>query len=192
VKARPVITPTAEDSGMGLSFVNLMEVRVLDGFRQTGVSMQQVRKALAYVRTALDERHPLASERILTDAVDVFWEYQRKAGEEIHLINISKGGQKAFREAILRYLREMEWGNDRIVSRWWPDAAPGEGLVVVDPRRAFGAPVIVRTGIRTEDIFQRFSAGEPLEELADDYGLSIGQVEAGIRAEARFLERAAA
>ena len=66
------------------------------------------------------------------------------------------------------------------------------GPVVVDPRRAFGAPVVARTGIRTADIFQRFAAGEPVAELADDYGLSIDKVEAAIRAEARFLEPIAA
>ncbi|MBA3552595.1 MAG: hypothetical protein H0W27_06965 [Actinobacteria bacterium] len=49
VRARAVIQPTA-GSGTTLSFVNLMEVRALAGFRSTGVSMQRVRKALGYVR----------------------------------------------------------------------------------------------------------------------------------------------
>ena len=60
--------------------------------------------------------------------------------------------------------------------------------MVVDPRRAFGSPMIAGTGIRTEDVFLRFSAGEPLSELADDYGSTRDQAEAAIRAEAQFLE----
>ena len=93
----------------------------------------------------------------------------------------------------MKYLREVEWGKDQVASRWWPGATrPGRGPVVVDPRRAFGAPVVARTGIRTADIFQRFAAGEPVAELADDYGLSIDKVEAAISAEARFLEPIAA
>lgn len=193
VRAKAVIQATTR-SETALSFVNLMEVRTLAGFRQTGVSMQRVRRALEYVRSEMQESHPLASKRILTDGVDLFWKYQMRALDgEVHLVNVSRGGQKAFPEAVMRYLREMEWGRDRLVTRWWPGApAPGEGLVLVDPRRAFGAPVIARTGIRTEDIFQRFSAGEPLADLAEDYGLNRDQIEAAIRAEARFLEQAAA
>ena len=58
----------------------------------------------------------------------------------------------------------------------------------MDPRRAFGAPVIAGTGIRTEDVFSRFSAGEPLEDLAEDYGLTFAKIEAAVRLEVRLLE----
>jgi uncharacterized protein (DUF433 family) len=50
----------------------------------------------------------------------------------------------------------------------------------------------VGTGIRTEDVFLRFSAGEPITEIASDYGLTFEQTEAALRAEARFLEAQAA
>ncbi|MBA3552594.1 MAG: DUF433 domain-containing protein [Actinobacteria bacterium] len=40
--------------------------------------------------------------------------------------------------------------------------------------------MIVGTGIRTEDVFQRFSSGEPLSDLAEDYGLRRDQIEAAI------------
>ena len=192
VVAKPAVIPTVTQP-MSLSFINLMEVVALAGFRETGVSMQRVRRALEYVAKEMREPHPLASERILTDGADLFWEFLTREPADLHLVNLNKGGQKAFPEAVMRYLREVEWGKDQVASRWWPGATrPGRGLVVVDPRRAFGAPVVARTGIRTADIFQRFAAGEPVAELADDYGLSIDKVEAAIRAEARFLEPIAA
>ncbi len=192
VRAEPVIRLTAPD-GSALSFVNLVEVGTLASFRKAGVSMQKVRRALDYVSRAMGIAHPLASGRILTDGVELFWEYQEKEGEDLHLLNVTRGGQKAFRAVVLRYLRELEWGPDSYATRWWPGApAPGEGAIVVDPRRAFGAPVLAGTGIRTEDVFLRFSAGESLRDLAEDYGLTLEQIEAAIRAEARFLEPAAA
>lgn len=47
----------------------------------------------------------------------------------------ARGGQKAFRAVVLRYLRELESGPDSYATRWWPGAeAPGEGAIVVDPR----------------------------------------------------------
>lgn len=103
-------------------------------------------------------------------------------------MNASAEGQGVFPEAVLRYLREVEWARDSIAQRWWPGAdSPGAGLIVVDPRRAFGAPVVAHTAIRTEDLFSRFTAGEPIRDLAHDYGVSLEQVEAAIRAEAELL-----
>jgi uncharacterized protein (DUF433 family) len=192
-RAKPVLTPTAHDGTVTLSFVNLTEVLALSGFRASGVSMQKVRRALAYVGREMEVEHPLAIQRILSDGVDLFWEYQERHRGEVVLVNIVRGGQRIFPEAVMRYLREIEWGRDTVASRWWPGAREaGRGPIVVDPRRAFGSPVIAGTGIRTEDLFLRFSAGEPLSVLAEDYGLTSEQAEAAVRAEARFLEPLAA
>lgn len=187
-----MLEPTPADRSGSLSFANLTEVLALTGFRQLGVSMQKVRRALEYVKQEMGVEHPLATQRILSDGVELFWEYQERH-REIVLVNIVRGGQRAFPEAVMRYLREIEWGKDSFASRWWPGSREaGSGTIVVDPRRAFGSPVIARTGIRTEDVFLRFSAGEPISELAEDYGLTRDQAEAAIRAEARFLEPLAA
>lgn len=194
-RAKPVLLVPRESGKPALTFVNLMEAVALAGFRQSGVSMQRVRKALEYAKRAMEEAHLLASQRILSDGRDLFWEYRERRDPDAHLVNLVQGGQKVFPEAVERYLREVEWGQDHYARRWWPGAPEARaGAVVVDPKRAFGAPVIAGTGIRTEDIFDRFSAGEPMEELVEDYGLTLAQIEAAIRAEARFLEpvRAAA
>lgn len=195
VRARPIIRPTAKGAKPpALSFVNLMEAVALAGFRQAGVPMQRVRRALVYVAKAMEEPHPLVSERVRTDGLDLFWEYQsRGSNGERALIDLVHGGQKVFPEAVERYLRQIEWGPDAIVARWWiAGERAKKGSIVVDPKRAFGAPVIAGTGIRTEDVFDRFSAGEPIEELALDYGLTFDKVEAAIRTEARLLEPLAA
>ena len=193
VRAKPVLKPVTTDGAASLSFANLTEVLALSGFRQLGVSMQKVRRALDYVRREMDLDHPFATKRILSDGVELFLEYQESHPRELVLVNIVRGGQRAFPEAVMRYLNEIEWGRDTYASRWWPGAGtPGAGPVVVDPKRAFGSPVISGTGIRTEDVFLRFSAGEHLSELADDYGLSLEQAEAAVRAEAQFLEPLAA
>ncbi len=188
VRAKPVIASSAEQED-ALSFVNLMEALTLAGFRQIKVPMQRVRRALDFAARFVDAEHLLASRRLLTDGKELFWEFQERSRDgEISLVNLSRGGQKVFPEAVLRYLREMEWARDTFAKRWWPGSQPREGAVVVDPRRAFGAPVIAQTGIRTEDVFSRFSAGEALADLADDYGLTLTQIEAAVRLEVQLLE----
>ena len=62
-----------------------------------------------------------------------------------------------------------------------PETAPR--VVVVDPRIAFGRPVLVGTRIPTEVIYQRFEAGESIEQLADDYGRTPSEIEEAIRCE---------
>lgn len=191
VRAEPVVDLTVADVTAGLSFINLIEVLALSRFRQAGVSLQKVRKALRYVEAELGSPHGLANQAILTDGIDLFWKFQeREQDPDLHVVNVTRGGQRVFPEIVSRYLREIEWGTDRFAERWWPEV--GRRAVVVDPRKGFGAPTIASTGIRTEDIFQRFEAGESVLSLAGDYRLMIEQIEAAIRAEAGFLERLAA
>ena len=56
-------------------------------------------------------------------------------------------------------------------------------LVVIDPRVAFGRPVLVGTGVTTSTIAERFDAGESIEDLAADYGRSRGEIEEALRCE---------
>lgn len=163
----------------------------LDRLREAGVSLQEVRKALRYVEAELGTAHALVSQLILTDGVDLFWKFQERERDPVfHIVNITCGGQKVFAEVISACLREIEWGTDRFAERWWPEA--GRGEVVVDPGKGFGAPTIASTDFPTDDVLQRFEAGESVLSLDEDFGLTIGQVEAAIRAEAGFLERLAA
>ena len=52
--------------------------------------------------------------------------------------------------------------------------------IVMDPRIAFGRPVITGRGISTAAIVGRSDAGESITDMAQDYDLTIEQVEAAI------------
>ena len=62
------------------------------------------------------------------------------------------------------------------------DEAEQPKLVVIDPRIAFGRPVIDGTGIPVEDIAERFLAGESAEALAKDFRVEQEMVEEAVRA----------
>lgn len=64
-------------------------------------------------------------------------------------------------------------------------------MVGIDPRVSFGAPMIVRRGIATRVIFDRFFAGEEPEEIAEDLSLEPAEVSEAVRWEAGALRRAA-
>jgi len=62
-------------------------------------------------------------------------------------------------------------------------------VIVIDPRRSFGRPVLVGTGIPTAIVAERYKAGETVDQLADDYGRARLEIEEAIRCEL-FLEAA--
>jgi uncharacterized protein (DUF433 family) len=55
------------------------------------------------------------------------------------------------------------------------------GAIEVDPRRAFGRPVLAGTSAPAEDVAARFLAGEGVAALAADYDAPGEQIEEAIR-----------
>jgi uncharacterized protein (DUF433 family) len=77
------------------------------------------------------------------------------------------------------YLHYIDWdAKDRYASslrlRQYPDVAP----VIIDPRFGWGAPVVASTKVPVDAIVDLWLAGESLEDVAYEYGLTRKQVEA--------------
>lgn len=167
-----------------LSFVNLVEVHVLDALRRRHrVSLQKVRSALHFLhRHFPDSRHPLAEHDLLTDGLDLFVD---RYGS---LINASRDGQLAIRKVLEAHLRRVERNPAGAAIRLFPFTRrrldPDEPrLVVIDPQVSFGRPAIA--GIPTTVIAERWHAGESVEELAEDYDRPPSEIEEAIRCEFR-------
>lgn len=62
-----------------------------------------------------------------------------------------------------------------------PGPAYGVAEVVVDPSRGFGQPIFARGGARVEDALALLRAGEPLDVVADEYGVPRAQLEDAVR-----------
>jgi uncharacterized protein (DUF433 family) len=165
-----------------LSFVNLVEVHVLDALRRAhGVPLSHVRKSVDYLQNRLGAKHPLAHEKFATDGVDLFVERFGK------LMNITREGQLVIKELIETYLQRVERDPVGIPIRLYPftrERNPEEPrAIVIDPYVSFGRPVLAGTGIATTVIAQRYKAGESIAELAEDYGRSRSEIEEAIRCE---------
>lgn len=166
-----------------LSFTNLVEAHVLKAIRRRhGVPMQKVRPALDFLEKRLQVDHPLAHQQLLTDGVSLFMEHFGQ------LVNLTQDGQLAVRELLEEHLRRIEHDTEGLALRLFPYSRGDEivdvpKIVVVDPRIAFGRPVISGTSVRTEVVASRLKAGESVAGLADDYGVEVGQIEEAIRYE---------
>lgn len=183
--SQPVVQPADAKTGL-LSFVNLLELHVLRAIRrQHGVDMRRVRTAIDYLAEHYGHRHPLIDEKMETDGSHLFIE---KLGR---LENISKHGQLAMRELMDVHLKRIEWNKKGVAVRLFPftrlkgDLAVAPRFVAIDPRVAFGRPVINGTRIPTAEIIERFTAGESQESLVHEYGRSAEEIEEAIRCEFR-------
>ncbi|MGD0715443.1 MAG: DUF433 domain-containing protein [Gaiellaceae bacterium] len=47
----------------------------------------------------------------------------------------------------------------------------------LDPTRSFGQPIFIRGAARVENVVDRWRAGDPLVEVAEDFGVPTEDVE---------------
>jgi uncharacterized protein (DUF433 family)/DNA-binding transcriptional MerR regulator len=172
VQYHPVLT-AAHDSG--LTFLDLVELHALNELRKVhGVSLGNIRRALDYSQSALNIPRLLLHEELSTYGRKVFIEY---LGE---VVNVSGSGQLAIKRILERYLKRVERDERLIPIKLYPDFGrikEDERPVEINPRVAFGKPTVAGTGIHTAVITNRIDAGETVEEVALDYGLSTELVE---------------
>jgi len=174
-----VITPDGEEvEGRYLSFFNLIESGFLNAYREAGAPMQRVRAALEYCQAHLEISRPLLTERFRIDGRDLVLEFDRK------LLNASASGQLLWPEAVERWLREIDYDRIGPVQIW---IAGREKPILVNPRIAFGVPILASCGVRTEEILDRFLADEQPEEIAEDFGAKVDEVLEAIRWETTRL-----
>jgi uncharacterized protein (DUF433 family) len=162
-----------------LSFSNLIEAHVLRSLRtEHGVPVKALRSALAYAEKTLGVDRLLLRPELRTDAGKVFLD---RYGE---LIELTASGQLAMRRLFADHLKRVEWDSSRFPVRLYPflsASAPSEACpIVIDPRIAFGRPVVLSKGISTSTIAERVDAGESVDDIAADYDLGQTEIEQAI------------
>jgi uncharacterized protein (DUF433 family) len=171
----------------GLSFLNLVETHVLAAIRRKhDIPLPKVRDALVFMQIKMNTRRPLLERSFQTDGVNLFVE------ELSSLINVTDVGQIEMRELLMAHLHRIERDPAGLPIRLFPFARTGTGEreapVQIDPTIAFGRPSLRGRAVPTAVLADRFKAGEPMTELANDFGVTVEVIEDVIRCE---LDRAA-
>lgn len=159
----------------GLSYLQLQELSIVSVMRSLGVELKKIRLARDYLKAKFELEFPFADERIKTDGQDVLMEDDELNGD-IKLLVANKGGQYAWAEVIGRRFDEFEY--ERGVALRWKIGGTKKIPVVIDPRVSFGAPTV--SGVPTWVIGGREKAGEPAEEIAEDFKLTLPQVKTAL------------
>lgn len=180
---QPVIQPADTKSRL-LSFANLCELHVLSAIRRHHkISLPKVRESMAYLRVELDSDRPLLDRQFLTNGIDLFVEHASQ------LLNVSQQGQEAlrgdFESALARIERDRKGAPIRLFPFSRTAGTEQPRVIVIDPRLAFGRPVLSSVAVRTDVIVGRFRAGDSMQEMAKDYGVDEKEIEEALRFEQR-------
>lgn len=167
------------DGAVALTFLELMELRVVQALVGRGVTLQHVRAAARLASRHFDTRHPFASRRVFTDGRHVF----SAVTDDTRAPNVVEWTPGRIEQVVAgpvfdQFLAEIEFdAQTALAERWWPlgRAVP----VVLDPRVSFGAPVVAGTGVRTSTV-ARFARHASTSEAAVAYELALAQAEAAV------------
>lgn len=170
-----------------LSFKNLVELYVLESLRNMhGISIRSIRRDVEELRRERPSKYPLADYQLATRQRRIYLE-----GDGNELINLSAGGQHAFKEILTPFLKRVDRNTKGIAERLFPftqakyQDSPQNAprIVVIDPKIAFGKPVLVNSRISTAFLLSRKLGGATIQRLAADYGRSEEEIEEAIHLE---------
>ncbi|MGW0434930.1 DUF433 domain-containing protein [Micromonospora sp. NPDC003197] len=169
--------PSVKRGWPSMPFVAVIEAYVLRSLRDLGLSKRKIRAAAGEIRKRFGNPYGLADRRIATDGIDIFVYYV----ESDELARVGDQ-QMPIREVIADYLNYIAWdtSDEYPVSlrlRYYPD----EAEVIIDPRFGWGAPVIARTKVPVDAVVGMWRAGESSDVVADEYGLTVDEVETVVR-----------
>lgn len=166
-------------------FIGFAEAFVLSAFRKAGVPLQRIRPAVEVLRNTIGIEHALAAKHLYTDGAEVLFNYAIDRGEsELLELTVVRTGQEQFSELVRNYLKRIQYATDGWASMLELPAYR-DATVVVDPKRAFGLPLLVNGGARVEDLLDRFVAGDHLADIAFDFDVPEQEVEDVIRVATR-------
>jgi len=174
VTGDPIVTSiAAEPRYPTIPFVGLAEGMVIAAFRRAGVSLQHIRRAVAVLEREIGVDHALASRRLYTDGAVILFDYAESEHDDTLTVVVTQ--QRVFTPVVEEYLERIEHGPDGWAVRV---ASPvtSRPIVLVDPRRAFGQPIFSRGAAPVESIVDRVRAGDPIAEVADDFGVPEADV----------------
>ncbi len=182
---QPAVTAFASSLGQAaIPFVGLAEAYTLRALRQAGVPLQRIRPALASLAAELGLEHALASKRLYTDGAEVLYDFgsrtsDAEAAEAVRELVVVRHGQRVFTDVVEDWLTQVSYVDG--YAQRLPLPGYVDAKVVVDAGRGFGQPIFSHGAARVHDALAMFDAGEPLEVVAEEYGVPEMELEDALR-----------
>jgi uncharacterized protein (DUF433 family) len=172
----------------GLGFRDLVELRFVGAMRAAGATLPIIRHTLDLARAQLRVPYPLSCTHFREIGKAVF-------GEALAAKGVSRARfDDEARRRVMRIIsgaqlrHGLEVGPDDQVTRWFP--VPRSKVIVLDPHRRAGDPILTDSGVPTVAIAAAYKADkEDAKFVAWQYEISEADVRAAVRFESQACPR---
>lgn len=166
-----VFTVGVKGHAPSIPFIGFAEAFVIAAARKRGFSTRELREGVEAIRDEWGIDHALANRAIYMDNKLYLGvkhpktkQHERARDRQLQMIDAVKGE-----------IAYVEFGKDDYADRITLPTFETE--VYVSPFVAGGQPVVRRSGIRVRDVAARYALKkEPLDYIADDFGLTTDEV----------------
>jgi uncharacterized protein (DUF433 family) len=153
-----------------IGFHSLIELFTIGQLRARGIPMATVREARAKLMERFDTAHPFALEGLMTSGKSLL----KALGDDI-LLELGTRGQTAFGKILEPFCASLDFDpTNSLATRYFPMGR--QHPVVVDPRRAFGRPVIEGTNLTTEAVMSLLRGGDTEEDIAEAFQVDLAAI----------------
>ena len=174
--------PQLADTGWkGVGFHDLLELKIVNEFRQKGVSLQLIRQALNSARELYGHTHPFLNRRFATDGKRIFAEAESLIKVREPLIDLA-ARQYVLDEVIRPSLHEGFVFDGNSIVKWHPDTRKFSS-VVLDPFRSFGKPIVESVGIKTSILYNAVAVEKDKMLVSRLFDVPVAAVTAAVRYE---------
>jgi uncharacterized protein (DUF433 family) len=166
---RPVIRVEPRGSRAPVTWAEFVEAGLLREYRRKRVPMAELRAFIDQIRAEFGVPYPLADKRPYVSGRELLAVAQDATGLAAELCLVATvRGQYVLTPAADSFYQRVTWEGDT-PSAWRPHDDPHSPVVMLPGMRA-GRPSI--KGISTEALWEHQQAGETVDDIADDFGLS--------------------
>jgi uncharacterized protein (DUF433 family)/DNA-binding transcriptional MerR regulator len=168
----------------GIGFKDLIELRFVRALRAEGVSLAAVRSAFDIARQELSTPYPFTSPSFRTEGKEIFLRAMDQIGDRSLLD--SKQRRAAIQRIVGPSIREgIEVDANGEASRWYP--LKRSKVVVLDPARGFGKPILSIYGVPTAALAAAVAAeGGDEKRVARYFDVSLIGVRKAVQFETLF------
>ncbi len=161
-----------------LPFIALAEIKFIHSLRTAEpakLSLRAVAEGVHALRKALG-RDYLRADRLAHDGEDILVRFA-DGDQEWTRARDTQAGIPGVMEHGLQFI---EFDAEGLPARVTLSQYEGAD-VIIDPRFAFGQPMVESRGVRVEDIFQLFQAGESIGVVSEEFAVPTAVVESIVR-----------
>lgn len=188
---RKTYPPVIREKPTGTRVVNwaeFVEAGLLRLYRRDRkVELSELREVIEGLRTKFGVPYPLAHFRPFTHGRHLVWDLQQELGLPAEDCIVAVANDQMVLTGLgNKYVERVEWGDE--VAEGWRPAADPSSPVIVRPDLRFGRPSV--GGVSTEALWEQSESGDSVEEIADDFALTVGQVRWALSYEDGLLAQA--